>query len=518
MCDIQILRRSVILASSLGSLPALLAAGPATSKAVKPPVDPTAAEKREALLAAHPRLPPEAAEAEVRRLETAWIHAQSQGLLKATGWSQQVEEGRRAILVKAYLDSLPGHPGLTEAQIKATFLAQPEQRRVSHVLCRTVGEAEEVLRQLGTGESFEKVAAEASKDPSAAVNRGDLGWIRKDQMVKAFGEPVFNAPVGSLVGPLQSEFGWHVAKVWEARRPQESDFPAQREALLREAASAQASMKRESVLGDLRKRFPLKADMAVLGGDRTTEAIPGDERKVAGRVAGGTISLKTLKQHLAEVLKTMGQSHSLGAATKARFMEGLADEIRLAAAAQKQGFDRRPAVKSALWLDQRERARKCFSEAYLAALQVPDAALQAHHAAYGDRFLQVGAVRLQVLVADSQSRVEEALNAVRAGLPWQEAVVRFANAEATGNPEPGWVAVADLQKLVPPSLMQPLLGGALRQAVGPMLGPDGFMLFSVLERKPGPLMPLAECREAVRVDYLKVCGKALVDQELDRRP
>jgi len=38
------------------------------------------------------------------------------------------------------------------------------------------------------------------------------------------------------------------------------------------------------------------------------------------------------------VLKTMGQSHSLGAATKGRFMEGLTDQIRLVAAARKGGL------------------------------------------------------------------------------------------------------------------------------------------------------------------------------------
>jgi hypothetical protein len=221
-----------------------------------------------------------------------------------------------------------------------------------------------------------------------------------------------------------------------------------------------------------------------------------------------------MKQHLVAVLKTMGQSHTLGAGTKARFMEGLADEIRLETAARKQGLDRRPAVQAALWVDERERAYAAYTQAFCAEAQVAEAELVKHHAAFPDRFRRVGALRLQVLVAESQVRVEEALGKIQMGLPWLAAVAEYANAEATGNPEPGWVEVADLQKMVPPTLMLPLLAGTLGQPVGPMLGPDGFMLFSALERRPGPVMKLEDCRDAVREDYLKVHGQALTDQSL----
>ncbi|HEY3400424.1 MAG TPA: peptidyl-prolyl cis-trans isomerase [Geothrix sp.] len=477
-------------------------------------VDP-AADRLKAILAANPGLTPEAAKVRILRLEKAWTRALAKGLLKTRGWQESRQEGRRAVLGRAYLDTRPGHPGMTEEQVRASFLAQGEERRVSHVLCKTQEEAEAALKRIEGGEAFEKVAAEVSTDPSAARNQGGLGWIRQAQMVAAFGDPVFAASVGALVGPMKSEFGWHVAKVWEARRKTAADFTAERGTLMKEAAEAQLKMKREGTLDALRTRYPLTPDMNVLGADRTTEALPGDDTKVAGRVAGVAISLQALKRHLAEVLKTMGQSHSLGAATKSRFMEGLADQIRLAAAAKRQGLERRPGVQAALWVDEREQAYARYAEAFLAEVKIPEAELERHYQAFPGRFLAVGALRLQVLVADSKDRVDEAQNQVRAGMAWRAAVAQFASAEATGNPEPGWVEVASLKTLVPPSLMQPLLAGPLGQPIGPMLGPDGYMLFNVLERRPGLVMPLAECQDAVRVDYLKACGQAMVDQSLD---
>ncbi|WP_243383799.1 peptidylprolyl isomerase [Geothrix alkalitolerans] len=499
-----------ILVGALGLGPAVTAA-----PAPRPPrtVD-AEAERLKAIRAAEPGLSAEAARAKLARLEKAWALATAKGLLKTPEWRERRQEGRQSVLGRAFLDTRPSHPGMTEEQVKAAFLAQGEERHVSHLLCKTREEAEAALKRIQAGEPFEKVAAEISVDPSAAQNKGDLGWIRQKQMVTAFGDPVFAAPVGALVGPLQSEFGWHVAKAWEARRETEADFAARRETLLKEAAATQMKMRREAALEVLRPRYPLVPDLTVLGADRTTETLPGDEKKVAGRVAGTAISLRTLKRHLVDVLKTMGSSHSLGAATKARFMEGVADDIRLSEAARKQGLDRRPEVQAALWLEERERAYVRYAEAFLSEAQVSEVELAKHHETFPDRFRQVGALRLQVLVADSKDEVDAALNAVRTGLPWREAVARYANAEATGNPEPGWVEVASLKTLVPPTLMQPLLAGPQGQPVGPMLGPDGFMIFNALERRPGPVMPLGECREAVRADYLKAHGHDLVERSL----
>ncbi len=470
-----------------------------------------------ALLATHPELSPEAARQRVLRLEGAWQLAQASGLLAGAAWREAQQEGRSAILARAYVDARPGPPGGSERQLHAAYMAQGEQRRVSHVLCSTKELAEAAMKRIQAGEPFDRVATDLSRDPSAAVNRGDLGWIRKKDMVAAFSEPVFAASVGALVGPMQSEFGWHVAKVLESRSPTAEAFAAERPALLKQAAQAEFARKREAALGPLRTRHPLTPDLSVLGADRTTEPAPGDESRIAGRVAGATITLKALKLHLAEVLQTMGQSHSLGADTKTRFMEGMADQIRLAAAAQRLGFHRQPKVAAALWLDERERAYARHSEAHLATLRVPEEVLRQHHQLHQERFREVGALRLQVLVADAKDRVDDALDQVRLGLSWREAVARYGNAEATGDPEPGWVEVASLRTLVPPTLMQPLLQGQLGQVVGPMLGPDGYMLFKVLERRPGPLMPYETCLDAVRVDYLREQGPTLVEQDLDRR-
>jgi len=73
--------------------------------------------------------------------------------------------------------------------------------------------AENILDRIRKGEDFEKVAGEVSEDPSAKQNNGDLGWFTKGSMVKEFEDAALNGKVGDIIGPLKTQFGFHLIKV-----------------------------------------------------------------------------------------------------------------------------------------------------------------------------------------------------------------------------------------------------------------------------------------------------------------
>ena len=63
---------------------------------------------------------------------------------------------------------------------------------------------------------FADLAKANSEDPGSAAQGGDLGSFARGSMVKPFEDAVFAAKVGDIVGPVESEFGYHVIRVTKA--------------------------------------------------------------------------------------------------------------------------------------------------------------------------------------------------------------------------------------------------------------------------------------------------------------
>ncbi|HXR57508.1 MAG TPA: SurA N-terminal domain-containing protein [Casimicrobiaceae bacterium] len=101
-----------------------------------------------------------------------------------------------------------------------------EERRASHILiavkkdasdaekAQAKKKAEEIAAKARANpDSFAQLAKENSQDPGSASQGGDLGSFSRGAMVKPFEDAVFGAKVGDIVGPIQTDFGYHVIKV-----------------------------------------------------------------------------------------------------------------------------------------------------------------------------------------------------------------------------------------------------------------------------------------------------------------
>jgi len=42
---------------------------------------------------------------------------------------------------------------------------------------------------------------------------GDLGWFTRGKMAKEFENAAFTGEKGSIVGPIKTQFGWHIIKI-----------------------------------------------------------------------------------------------------------------------------------------------------------------------------------------------------------------------------------------------------------------------------------------------------------------
>ena len=91
--------------------------------------------------------------------------------------------------------------------------SKPETVSAKHILVADEEACKEILAQIQNGEkTFEDAAKESSTCPSGQQG-GDLGEFGKGQMVKEFEEAAFAAEIGAVVGPVQTQFGFHLIKV-----------------------------------------------------------------------------------------------------------------------------------------------------------------------------------------------------------------------------------------------------------------------------------------------------------------
>ncbi|MDQ3864223.1 MAG: peptidylprolyl isomerase [Actinomycetota bacterium] len=104
-------------------------------------------------------------------------------------------------------------------QNKEAQFTTPEQRCVRHILFNKdqKQKAEEVKQQLKNGGDFAKLAKEYSQDPGSAAKGGDLGCIGKGDTVPDFEKAAFGAEQGEIVGPVKTQFGYHILQVTDVK-------------------------------------------------------------------------------------------------------------------------------------------------------------------------------------------------------------------------------------------------------------------------------------------------------------
>lgn len=84
-----------------------------------------------------------------------------------------------------------------------------------HILVDSETKCLELKAELEAGADFAEVA-KYSKCPSR-MRGGDLGTFRQGDMVKEFDEVAFSGEINKILGPVETEFGYHlilVTKRW----------------------------------------------------------------------------------------------------------------------------------------------------------------------------------------------------------------------------------------------------------------------------------------------------------------
>lgn len=93
-----------------------------------------------------------------------------------------------------------------------------EEVKAQHILVTDEATANKIKAQLDSGElDFAKAAELYSNDTSNATDAGNLGWFKHGDMVQAFEDAAFSAPLNEIVGPVKTQYGYHILRVQDKK-------------------------------------------------------------------------------------------------------------------------------------------------------------------------------------------------------------------------------------------------------------------------------------------------------------
>jgi len=86
-----------------------------------------------------------------------------------------------------------------------------ETREIQQIILPDTELAGRAKDRLASGENFAAIALELAELEGDDISLGRLN--RNDPAIEKFSEDLFNAAQGDIVGPLESDFGWHIFRI-----------------------------------------------------------------------------------------------------------------------------------------------------------------------------------------------------------------------------------------------------------------------------------------------------------------
>lgn len=159
------------------------------------------------------------------------------------------------VLMQAFLSKYV-QENIKEDNIKASynnFIADETSReeiKASHILMDTESEAIDVINMLNDGDDFAELAKNKSTGPSGPSG-GDLGWFKRGQMVPPFEKAAFSLNKNEITQrPVQTQFGWHVIKIFDKRIPEAPSYESMKNKLIQDLERKIVSKKIQDLRND----------------------------------------------------------------------------------------------------------------------------------------------------------------------------------------------------------------------------------------------------------------------------
>lgn len=189
--------------------------------------------------------------------------AKASGLENDKVTMKKLDDVRAATLHKAFLDKKVAelvNDSMLKTKYQELLKLLPKNQmevRLRHIMVKTKEEAEAVIKEIKSGKSFDDLVKTKSIDDKTKDKKGEIGYVKRDELPGEFGNVVFNAAKATMIpNPISlGKLGWSVVRV-EDKRPIE---PPKFEEVKGELQKIVESEKVAEVLDKLRVDSGVKA-------------------------------------------------------------------------------------------------------------------------------------------------------------------------------------------------------------------------------------------------------------------
>ncbi len=190
-------------------------------------------------------------------------------------------------------DSLPVQgPSVNISHILLTVKPSPQAKKEAYQ------RAEAILQQIKNGADFAELAKKYSEDPGSAAKGGDLGFVKRGDLVKPFEEVAFNLKPGQVSGIVETQFGYHIIQLLERK----GEKIHVRHILIRVVPTEQDELAVVKEIKELYKKAKSGADFAELAKKYSDDATTKDKGGELGWFQLDQLKVKEFRA-VAETLK-----------------------------------------------------------------------------------------------------------------------------------------------------------------------------------------------------------------------
>lgn len=134
----------------------------------------------------------------------------------------------------------------------------PEKRQILQMVFDTEEKANEAFALLQKGQDFYQVAADKANQDKETTN---LGNVTTDSLLPELTEDAFDAKLNQVVGPINSEFGWHILKITNITPKKETPLSSVRNKIISLLQQEQAYDQALTVVSEIEDKIGAGSDL-----------------------------------------------------------------------------------------------------------------------------------------------------------------------------------------------------------------------------------------------------------------